>query len=381
MAKRTPLYEEHIGTGGKMVEFAGYEMPIQYETGVIQEHKAVREKAGLFDVSHMGEFLVEGAGALGFLNHVLTNKFDNLKSGSCRYAILCNQDGGCVDDLLVYRFSQDNWMLVVNASNAEKDFMVLEQLLDEYLEDPEVGEIVLTDESDNTALIALQGPRSKRILSKLAANPEELPTKNYTFRSDIEIAGQLILVSRTGYTGEYGYEIYLDPEQAPEMWAAILEAGEEEGLIPAGLGARDTLRLEAGMPLYGHEMDETVTPMEADLGFAVKLTKKDFVGKAGIEQGLPLRRKRVGLLVTGKGIVREQQTVYANGEEIGVTTSGTFAPSLDQAIAMAMIEVEHAEVGTQLEVQVRNRRIPVEVVALPFYQGGSVVELDEVKTE
>ena len=358
MERKTPLYDRHVAAGGKIVPFAGYLLPVQYETGVIKEHMAVRRQAGLFDVSHMGEVILEGPDALSNLNHLLTNDFSNMADYQVRYSPMCNADGGIVDDLIVYRYHETRYMIVVNASNREKDVAHMRENL--------IGDVVLTDISDDLCELALQGPESKAILSKLC-NPETLPAKYYYFADPVMVSGIPCVVSRTGYTGEFGYELYAKADQAEALWDALLEAGRDEGLIPCGLGARDTLRLEASMPLYGHEMDDTVSPLETGLGWAVKSQTHDFIGRDRIlEKGAP--RARVGLKVTGKGIVREHQDLYFEGKPVGHTTSGTHLPFLNGAFAMALVEADCAREGLALEADVRGRRIACEIVALPFYK-------------
>lgn len=360
MDKKTPLYDCHLASGGKMVSFAGYSMPVQYEGGgVIKEHMAVRTAVGIFDVSHMGEIMMEGPDALANLNYILTNDFTKLGVGRVRYSVMCNDEGGCVDDLVVYRFSEDKFMIVVNAANNEKDTKWMESHL--------FGDVKFENISDSIAQIALQGPKSNDVLAKLA-DPAGFPEKYYSFNPELMVAGVPCIVSQTGYTGEFGYEIYLPAEHAEKVWNALLEAGEEFGLLPCGLGARDTLRLEAGMPLYGNDMDDTIDPLETGLGFGVKMQKEDFIGKKAIEAKGEFTRKRVGLKVTGRGIVREHEHVFVGDKEIGVTTSGTHCPFLGYAVAMAMLAIDYTEVGTEVEVEVRGRRIPAVVVELPFYK-------------
>ncbi|WP_320994773.1 glycine cleavage system aminomethyltransferase GcvT, partial [Hungatella sp.] len=296
MECKTTLYDTHVKYGGKMVPFAGFLLPVQYGTGVIAEHMAVRTACGLFDVSHMGEILCEGEAALDNLNHLLTNDFTSMVDGQARYSPMCNEEGGVVDDLIVYKIRDNHYFIVVNASNKDKDFawMMAHKLPGAELKDisAEVGQL------------ALQGPKAEEILLKLT-DKENLPVKYYTCLIDRPVAGIRCIVSKTGYTGEDGYELYMDAGKAPELFEALMEAGKEEGLIPCGLGARDTLRLEAAMPLYGHEMDDTITPLETGLSFAVKMKKEDFIGKAAIEAKGEPTRVRVGLKVTGRGIIRE----------------------------------------------------------------------------
>ncbi|SHJ84494.1 glycine cleavage system aminomethyltransferase GcvT [Hespellia stercorisuis] len=359
MERKTALYDCHVACGGKIVPFAGYSLPVQYQTGVIKEHMAVRTKAGLFDVSHMGEVMFEGPDALKNINHILTNDFTNMYDGQVRYSLMCYEDGGVVDDLIVYRYNQEKYLVVVNAANREKDVKWMEEHL--------IGDVKFEDISDTLSQIALQGPEAKKILEKLTKE-EDIPEKYYSFVPKGEVGGIECIVSQTGYTGESGYELYVANADAPKMWNMLLETGKPEGLIPCGLGARDTLRLEAAMPLYGHEMDETIHPLEIGLKFAVKLKKEEFIGKDAIEAKTALTRKRVGLRMIGRGIAREQEKVYADGKEIGWTTSGTHCPYLGYAIAMAILDIDYTELGTKVEVEVRGKRIEAEVVALPFYK-------------
>lgn len=359
MELKTPLYDTHVREGGKIVPFAGYLLPVQYPTGVIKEHQAVRTACGLFDVSHMGEIIIKGPGALKTLNHMLTNDFTKMSLGRVRYSVLCNDRGGCVDDLVVMKFAQDFYFLVVNAANKDKDFAWMK---DHLLEDT-----VCEDVSDDYAQVALQGPKAPEILAKLVA-ADQIPEKYYTAVQHADLAGMDCLISKTGYTGELGYEILVAKENGEKLWQVLREAGAEFGLIPCGLGARDTLRLEAAMPLYGHEMDDEITPLEAGLGFGVKMEKEEFIGKAAlVEKGEP-KKIRVGLEVTGRGIVREHEDLYIGDQKIGQTTSGTFAPYLQKAIAMAIVPVEYSEVGTVMEADVRGRRVEVTVIPLPFYK-------------
>lgn len=363
MERKTPLYDCHEALGGKLVEFAGYLLPVQYGSGVIAEHLAVRQRAGLFDVSHMGEVLLTGPDAFANLQQLLTNDYTSLADGRVRYSPMCNERGGVVDDLIVYRFGPESYLLVVNASNREKDVAWMRAHL--------TGDAALEDISDRVAQIALQGPASRRILEKLAP-PEHIPVKYYSFTANtpIRTAGGAVncLLSKTGYTGEDGFELYCAPEAAVPLWNALLEAGAEDGLVPCGLGARDTLRLEAAMPLYGHEMDEEITPLETGLGNFVKMAKPDFIGKQALEEkGAPVRT-RVGLNITGRGIAREGCPIYRDGRQVGRTTSGTHCPYLGRPVAMALVDLSVAEPGIPLEVEVRGRRIAAEVTTLPFYQ-------------
>ncbi|MCR5845870.1 MAG: glycine cleavage system aminomethyltransferase GcvT [bacterium] len=359
--KKTPLYDAHIAHGGKMVPFAGYSLPVEYEgQGVIKEHMAVRTACGIFDVSHMGEVIFKGPDALKTLNHLMANDMSGMPDGRCRYSPMCYPDGGCVDDTLTYRYGDEDYLVVVNAANREKDVKWMSENI------PEGADVVMEDISDSITQIALQGPLAEQILAKIA-DQSEFPVKNYTFKPSVNVAGFDVVLSRTGYTGEDGFEIYCDEEAAIPLYEALLEAGKDEGLIPCGLGARDTLRLEAAMPLYGHEMDATINPVEAGLGFFVKLGKDEFIGKEGIEAS-PCARERIGLAVKGRGIVREHMHVYKDGKEIGITTSGTYMPYLKKACAMALVDKGEVAVGDEVEVEVRGRMVPMEVIPLPFYK-------------
>ena len=360
MEKKTPLYDCHLAAGGKPVPFAGYLLPIQYATGIITEHMAVRKQAGLFDVSHMGEVIYSGRDAVKNLNHLLTNDVALLRYGEICYSPMCNTEGGFVDDLIAYKLDDEKYMLVVNASNREKDVAWMQEHL--------FGDVQFEDISDSMAELALQGPNSTAILAKLT-DAAALPVGNYTFKENILLNGISCLVSVTGYTGEMGYEIYLDNADAAEVWNLLLAAGKELGLIPCGLGSRDTLRLEAGMPLYGHEMDERITPLEIGLSYFVHLEKEGgFLGKEAMLAKKPYANKRVGLKVNGRGIVREQEKIFIGDQEIGITTSGTYSPYFSCGLAMARINKKYGKIGTLVDVEVRGRRIAAEIVALPFYK-------------
>lgn len=358
MERKTPLYDVHIAEGGKIVPFAGYLLPVQYAGGVIKEHMAVRQAAGLFDVSHMGEILFTGPTALDTLNHLLTNDFTDMPLGRVRYSVMCNEKGGVIDDLVIYKFGDEEYLAVVNAANRHKDYAHMAANL--------LPGTKAEDISDSVAQLALQGPAAPAILGRLVPE-DQLPKKYYTAVRDVDISGMKCMISRTGYTGELGYEIYTAPENAVELWKTLREAGKEDGLIPCGLGARDTLRLEAAMPLYGHEMDEDISPLEAGLGFGVKMGKSDFIGKAALEAAGEPSRVRVGLEITGRGIAREHQDVFLGEEKIGVTTSGTHCPAVGKAVAMALVSADHAAVGTEVDVDIRGRRVSAVIVPLPFY--------------
>ncbi len=365
--EKTPLYDCHLKLGGKMVPFAGFMLPVQYPAGLVKEHLAVRQKAGLFDVSHMGEAVLSGEDALSNLQRLLTNDMKDMTDGQVRYSPMCNANGGVVDDLLVYRIHEKAYFLVVNASNKDKDV--------QWIRDNLEGNVSFSDISNHVAQLAIQGPVAQKVLEKLSLD-RALPKKYYTFEKDMYLEGKKCLVSRTGYTGEAGFEIYCDPADAPFLWERILAEGEELGLIPCGLGARDTLRLEAAMPLYGHEMNDEITPLETGLDFFVKM-EKDFIGRKAM-LGQPPRYKRVGIKMTGKGIARENYPVHAAGEtpdnpsgnlpgeKIGQVSSGTHCPYLDTPLAMALIDV-----GYQAEtvfVDVRGRLVEGKIIPLPFYK-------------
>ena len=360
MELKTPLYEAHLKAGGKMVPFAGYTLPVQYGTGVIKEHMAVRTAVGIFDVSHMGEIICEGPDALANLNMILTNDFTKMAIEQARYSPMCNEHGGTVDDLIVYKLGEEKYFLVVNAANKDKDY--------KWMLDHQFGDVTFTDVSDQYAQIAVQGPKSMDVMKKIAREGD-IPEKYYHVKAAAEAAGVPCMISTTGYTGETGVEIYLPAARAEKVWDALLKEGEEFGLIPCGLGARDTLRMEAGMPLYGHEMNDDISPLEAGLGFAVKMKKDDFIGKKAMEEAGDPKIVRVGLVVTGRGIVREEQEVFAaDGEtQIGMTTSGTKCPAMEKPVAMARVPKEYSEIGTKLIVNVRGRKVETEVTKLPFY--------------
>ncbi|MDR1508569.1 MAG: glycine cleavage system aminomethyltransferase GcvT, partial [Synergistaceae bacterium] len=355
-----PLYDIHVSSGGRMVPFAGYMLPVQY-SGVIAEHMAVRKAVGLFDVSHMGEITYSGRDAFPNVQKTFTNDFTRMADGKVRYSLMCNDDGGIIDDVLVYRMNAEKYLVVVNAANREKDF--------KWMKNRASGDVSVEDISSGVAQIALQGPMSRGVLER-AADASDIPERYYTFNDGVSVGGIKCLLSRTGYTGELGYELYTNAGDAAALWNALMEAGAGFGLIPAGLGARDTLRLEAAMPLYGHEMDETVTPFEAGLSFGVDMSKEDFIGKAALEKRTDPARIRVGLRVTGRGIVRENSAVFMDGRHVGRTTSGTHCPYLGYPAAMASIDAARSAPGGRVECDVRGRRVEAEVTPLPFYSRG-----------
>ena len=359
MEKKTPLYDTHVKYGGSIVEFGGFLLPVQYETGIKKEHIAVRTQCGLFDVSHMGEILVQGPKSLDYLNYVMTNDFGGMKDGRARYSPMCNENGGTVDDLIVYKRGDDDYFVVVNAANKDKDYA--------WMKDKEAEGVEVTDVSDKYGQLALQGPKAQAILEKLVP-AEMIPSGYYTANFGGEIKGIPCILSRTGYTGEDGFEIYMAADKAAEVWEILMEAGKDEDLIPCGLGARDTLRLEASMPLYGHEMNDEISPKTAGLGFAVKMDKPEFIGKEAMEEAMPLKEKRVGLKAVSRGILRGHCEVFNGDEKVGETTSGTYMPYLGGSYAMAILNADQTEVGNKLQVVVRGRSIDVEVVPLPFYK-------------
>jgi aminomethyltransferase len=362
--KRTPLYEEHVKAGAKIVPFAGYEMPVQYRGGILAEHRAVRQSAGLFDVSHMGELIVRGPGALDFVQYVTTNDASKLAEGQAQYSVLCNEKGTALDDCIVYRLP-DRYMIVVNASNRDKDRDWISQFTRQFA-------VELTDESDDIALLALQGPRAQEILGRLTTTP--LDAIRYYHFVEGTVADRIAIISRTGYTGEDGFELYIAARDAVRVWHRLLEAGAGETLGPIGLGARDSLRLEMGYALYGNDLSENDTPLEAGLGWVVKLDKPDFIGKTALvlqkEKGV--RKRLVGFRLKERGFPRHGYEVRYQGEPAGVVTSGTVSPMLDQGIGMAYIATEGSKAGSEIEIMVRDRPTTAEVVRPPFYTGGSV---------
>ncbi|RTE06829.1 glycine cleavage system aminomethyltransferase GcvT [Paenibacillus whitsoniae] len=360
MLKRTPLYPIYAEHGGRVIDFGGWELPVQFSS-IQKEHDAVRQQAGLFDVSHMGEILVEGPGALQFLQKLTTNDVAKLADGQCQYSLMCYPSGGVVDDLLVYKMADTRYMLVVNASNIEKDLAWLTEHASDGAQ--------LTNMSDQTALLALQGPMAEPILSKLTDAP--LSTLSpFHFLENVSIAGILTLLSRSGYTGEDGFELYVSAKDAIPLWQKLLEAGEEHGLLPAGLGARDTLRFEARLPLYGQELSAEITPLEAGLSFFVKLKKGDFIGRDALleqkEKGLP--RKLVGIEMQERGIPRSHYKVYADDKPIGEITTGTQSPTYKRNVGLALIDSAYTAPGTEVAVEIRGVQVKAVVVPTPFHK-------------
>src|SRR5512136_407534 len=357
MAKRTPLYDVHVQSGARMVEFAGWDMPVQY-SGVLDEHEAVRTRAGLFDVSHMGEVVFRGPKALAALNKVFTNDLGRVADGQAQYGCLCRENGGIVDDVVVYRRSPEDLLVCVNAGNRDKDFA--------WLHD-HAGGAQVTNESDDWVQLALQGPRAQGILQPLT--PLDL-SKLKTFHfAEGQVAGIPCTVARTGYTGEDGFELFCRPDLGVKLWTALVEAGKAEGLLPAGLGARDTLRLEVAYRLYGNDMDDSTTPLEAGLGWVVKFDKGDFIGRAAMlrqkEGGLP--RKLVGFVLTDPGIARHGFDVLHDGKKVGTVTSGTKSPTLKTSIGLACVPPALAAEGSTFAVDIRGRAAAAQVVKTPFH--------------
>jgi aminomethyltransferase len=362
--KRTPLNSAHRCLGGRMVEFGGWDMPVQYPAGTMTEHLRTRTHAGLFDVSHMGEIDVRGRDAIPFVNRVTSNDVTKLIDGQAQYSALTTPEGTVIDDLLVYRFAEDHLLLVVNAGTTDKDW--------DWIKSHHGGENVeLQNVSAGYCQIAIQGPDALSILQTLTAVPLN-EIKYYHFREG-EIDGVAAIVSRTGYTGEDGFEVYAAADKAEQIWNQILEAGnfgDDDGVLPCGLAARNTLRLEAGMCLYGHEIDETTTLLEANLGWICKLDKGEFIGRDRLAEQKKegIKRKLVGFEVTDRGIARDGQDVLISGQRVGQVTSGSPAPFLRKNIGMAYVPVESAQEGAALEIDVRGRLVGAQIVALPFYK-------------
>ena len=354
--KRTPLFEQYSAYGGKTIDFGGWELPVQFSS-IKEEHDAVRNRAGIFDVSHMGEIFVEGPGACDFLQKLLSNDISKIAIGAAQYSVMCYENGGVVDDLITYRLAEEKYLLCVNAANIEKDY--------EWLVSHKFGDVTITNESDNFAQIALQGPLAGDVLQALTS--ENLVDIEFMkFKDNVDVAGHTVLVSRSGYTGEDGFELYGAPEAIVALWNEILK---DERVSAAGLGCRDTLRFESCLPLYGQELSADITPLEAKLGFAVKLDT-DFIGRDALaqqkEQGLT--RKLAGIEMIGKGIPRHGYAVEKDGVVIGEVTTGTQSPMTKRNIGLALLPVVYAEVGTELEVDIRGKKIAAKVVATPFYK-------------
>ena len=360
-ARTTSLYDCHLEAEARMVEFAGWRMPVQY-SGVIDEHRAVRAAAGLFDVSHMGEIRVAGPGAEAAVQRLTPNNVARLRPGRAHYSALLTERGTYIDDLLVYRLAEDEILLVVNAANREADL--------EWVRAQVGDEAEVTDASDSYALLALQGPRAQEILARLT--DLDLPGLKYYRFAEAEVHGRRMIVSRTGYTGEDGFELYTAPGGAADLWRTLLEVGAPLGLVPAGLGARDTLRLEAAMALYGHELDDSTTPLEAGLDWTVKWKSGDFIGREALlaQREAGPSKRLAGFEITGRGIARQGAKVFRDGEEVGTVTSGTWSPSFEKALGMAYVRAGLGAPGDEIELEVRGRRLAGRLVELPFYRRG-----------
>ncbi len=359
--KKTPLFDSYERYGGKVIDFAGWALPVQFE-GILPEHEAVRTKAGLFDVSHMGEIEIIGEEAFIYVQNLLTNDVSTLKDNQILYTFMCYPDGGTVDDLLVYKFDEKDYFLVINAGNIDKDFQWMSDNKGNY-------DIRITNLSDTVAQLAIQGPKAEEILQKLT-DADLSGIKFFFCKKDVVIAGAKCMVSRTGYTGEDGFEIYCEPESAAALWDKILEAGKEEGLKPIGLGARDTLRFEASLPLYGNELSEYITPLEAGLDFFVKLDKGNFIGRDALakQKQEGLKRKTVGFEMLDKAIPRHGYEVFVGGEKIGKVTTGYLSPTLKKNVGLALIDVKYSEPGTAISVKVRNKMYAAIVTSRKFYK-------------
>ncbi|MGC8917024.1 MAG: glycine cleavage system aminomethyltransferase GcvT [Thermoanaerobaculum sp.] len=359
--KRTPLYEVHLAAGARMVPFAGWEMPVQYK-GVIEEVRAVRTRVGVFDVSHMGELEVVGTRALDFVQYVTCNDASRLTPGRAQYSGLMTPRGTFVDDLLVHMFSPERYFLVVNAANKDKDYAYL------CAQAPAFDNVELYDRSADYAQLAIQGPFAEQVVQKLAdQNVSEL--KYYRF-VEAQVAGVPAILARTGYTGEDGFEVYVAPEAAAEVWHAMMDAGSEFEITPCGLGARDTLRFEACMPLYGNDIDDSTTPLEAGLDWIVKFEKGPFLGREALlhQRAVGIKRKLVGFEMVGKGIPRHGYAIFQGDREVGVVTSGTFSPTLGKPLGLGYVPVELAAEGSELFVNIRGQKVAARVVPTPFYR-------------
>ena len=359
--KKTALHATHVALGARMVPFGGWDMPVEY-SGITAEHLAVRERAGLFDVSHMGEIEIAGADALAGVQRITSNDASRLAVGQIQYSALTTPEGTVVDDVLVYRWAAEHFLLVVNASNIEKDYGWIRTHLDG------VGDAVAVNSSSRYALIAVQGPKAAAVLQPLTG--VSLADLKYYWFAHGEFAGVRGTVSRTGYTGEDGFEVFCPPAQAPRVWNALLDAGAPHGIVPAGLGARDTLRLEASMRLCGSDMDETTTLLEAGLGWIIGWKKPDFIGKAALEaqKAAGVTRRIVGFEMAERGIARAGCSIYVDGRNAGKVTSGTQTPFLKKAIGMGYVPAAASAPGQELEIDIRGRRVTATVVPTPFYK-------------
>lgn len=365
--KRTPLHPLYAAYGAKVIDFGGWELPVQF-SGILQEHEAVRTKAGLFDVSHMGEVEVSGSGAVAYLQKLTVNDVARLQIGQAQYSLMCHEDGGVIDDLLVYRLAEDKFMLVINAANIDKDV--------EWLTSHVGPNVSIRDISQEMSLLALQGPNAVHVL-QLCTKTTLAEIKPFHFQQQIQLFHPLTnadlceaLISRTGYTGEDGFEIYVHHAAVQQVWKLLLEAGAVHGLVPVGLGARDTLRFEARLPLYGQELSSSITPLEAGLGMFVKLDKGPFIGRDALLQqqqnGVP--RKLVGIEMVERGIPRTHYPVWSGQQQIGAVTTGTQSPTLKKNVGLALVATQYSALGTELDVEIRGKRVKAVVVSTPFYK-------------
>ena len=360
MAKKTPLYEEHVKQGGKIVDYAGWLLPVQYE-GLVQEHEAVRNAVGLFDVSHMGEITVKGKDALAFINYLMTNDITTLVDNQIIYTFMCRPSGGVVDDLLVYRFGPEDFYLVVNASNADKDYAWINEQKGNF-------EVELENISDDVGEVAIQGPLAQKVLQKLTKTDLNKITF-FTLDRKVDVNGVECMVSRTGYTGEDGFEVYTTNEGIVQVWNDLLEAGKDEGIKPVALGCRDTLRFEASLPLYGHEMSEDINPLEAGFKYFVKLDKEsDFIGKEELNKQWAegLKRKLAGFEMVGRGIPREGYEIQKDGEVIGHVTTGYMSPTLKKSIGNALIKTEFTPLDTEIDIMIRDKPVKAKIISKKF---------------
>ena len=358
--KKTPLYNEHVSLKGKIVNYAGWMLPVQYE-GLVPEHNAVRNAAGIFDVSHMGSIFVNGKGAKDYLDYLMTNDISSLKQNQIVYTFMCYPDGGVIDDLLVYKFNDEKYFLVVNAANLDKDYKWLSDNKGDF-------EVELDNISDKTSILAVQGPSAEKILQEIT-DVDLSQLKFFHFKDEIKVADAKAMISRTGYTGEDGFEVFLDNDDVVDVWRKILETGSEHGIKPTGLGSRDTLRFEASLPLYGNELSKDINPLEAGFKFFVKLDKEvDFIGKQSLNQVWKdgLERKLVGFEMVDRGIPREGYEIYKGEEKIGQVTTGYMSPTLNKNIGNGLIKTSEAQLGNEIEILIRNRRSKAKVISKNF---------------
>jgi aminomethyltransferase len=360
--KKTPLYEVYKEYGGKTIDFGGWALPVQFSS-IKEEHEAVRTRAGLFDVSHMGEIEVKGEGALAYLQKMMTNDVSKIKDGGAQYTAMCYDDGGTVDDLLVYKIKDNDYLLVVNAANIDKDY--------EWLKQHGTDGVEINNISERMAQLALQGPLAEGVLQRLTDNHSLSDIGFFKFQTEVNINGRYALVSRTGYTGEDGFEIYCDAKDAAGIWKDILKEGEQDGVLPCGLGARDTLRFEANLALYGQELSKSISPIEAGIGFAVKVNKETpFMGQEVLkqqkEEGAP--RKIAGIEMIDRGIPRHGYKVFSGEEEIGEVTTGTQSPTLKKNVGLALLKRKFTSLDTEVQVEIRGKKVRAKIVPTPFYK-------------